>query len=349
MAVGYNNLSGDVRAILDRSFPDIGQTFYVIDSDFRTAAQGWTQSDATGPLDLFSQRDPGFTFYTPGTGEANQSYTTDVLAIQAGIDAMVDFRGDTLLFTPGVYALATAITLNVPDGRFVGPPVSHSTRSRATLRGTAAGITPISSAAAGDRMEMAFLQLHHNVALANAQVELVGTDYLHVHDCYSDFRDGTAAVTVLPYEGITTASEGMQFSDCWYKADGDFGAFFLATAANTDSSFTRIHVMNDSGTLVTSHINLQGECSNIWSVDCTTQCGNGGAITQAFLMADQTDNTQVLTSVRFTSSVATGANATSLASIAGVDGEFQEVNGWKCIPSGGGASTSVNSLALDTA
>ena len=73
--------------------PDFGQTFYMVDPNFRTAAQGWTQSDMTGPLDLYNQRNPGYVFYGAGvsgqTGITN-SYATDAAAFQAAIDASPD-------------------------------------------------------------------------------------------------------------------------------------------------------------------------------------------------------------------------------------------------------------------
>ena len=176
MAVKWGNLSGELRDLLEGSYPDIGQTFYVIDSDFRTAAQGWSNTEATGPLDLFSQRNSGRTFYGPGVGEVNQSYATDEAAINAAIDACTDFRGDTVLLTPGAYEISTAITPNVPDGRLLGPPVSTPGAARVTLNADAAGVTPMAIAASTDRMEMAFIRFASDIALANAIVNFDAAD-----------------------------------------------------------------------------------------------------------------------------------------------------------------------------
>ena len=38
---------------------DYGQVFYAVDSDYRTAAQGWSRPDRTGPLDLYEVRKAG--------------------------------------------------------------------------------------------------------------------------------------------------------------------------------------------------------------------------------------------------------------------------------------------------
>ena len=133
MAVEFKNLGGEVKSMLEGQYPDVGQTFYVIDSDFRTAAQGWSQADGTGPLDLFSQRVPGRTFYGPGLGEAVGSFATDEAAINAAFDACVDFRGDTVFMTPGSYQISTAITPNVPDVRWLGPAVRYEGAARAQI------------------------------------------------------------------------------------------------------------------------------------------------------------------------------------------------------------------------
>lgn len=97
---------------------DFGETIYLVDSDYRTAAQGWSQSDRTGPLDLYTQRNQGRVYRTG-------DYGTDAAAMQAAIDACVDFRGDKVLLTPGSYTPATALTLDAACMRLVGPPTRH--------------------------------------------------------------------------------------------------------------------------------------------------------------------------------------------------------------------------------
>ena len=78
MAIKVKNLSGSVQSLLQ---PDIGQTLYLVDSDYRTAEQGWSQADHTGPLDLYGERNPGRVFRTG-------DYSSDAVCLQAAIDAL---------------------------------------------------------------------------------------------------------------------------------------------------------------------------------------------------------------------------------------------------------------------
>jgi len=109
-------------------------------------------------------------------GQYGSSVEHDVLAIQAALDAMVDFRGDTLLLTPGLYSLATAINVNVEGARVLGPPTRNPASSRATLRGTGAGVVPI--VVTGDNVEMAFMQLHSPL-FTPIQVSWSSSDVIH--------------------------------------------------------------------------------------------------------------------------------------------------------------------------
>lgn len=97
---------------------DPSETFYVVDGDYRTIAQGWSKADATGPLDLWQERNPGRVFYA-GSGNST-AYATDAAAIQGAIDATVDFRGDKVLLLPGSYSIATALTLDSAGMRLMG-------------------------------------------------------------------------------------------------------------------------------------------------------------------------------------------------------------------------------------
>jgi len=112
-------------AIDGRFSPDIGQYFYMVDSNYRTAAQGWSRPDGTGPLDLWNARQPANSnetrvFYTPEAGNQGTTYATQAAAVSAAVDAMIDFRGDTLYWTPGDYNIATAVNMNVPYARWLG-------------------------------------------------------------------------------------------------------------------------------------------------------------------------------------------------------------------------------------
>ena len=125
---------------------DPAQVHYMVDSDFRTIAQGWSRADGTGPMDLYQARNPGYVYRTTDSA-------TDAVALQAAIDSMVDFRGDALFFTPGAYSIATVRTIDVPDARWLGPKVSHPSLARASI--TAAVDLVFPPTAAADRMDAA--------------------------------------------------------------------------------------------------------------------------------------------------------------------------------------------------
>src|SRR6185436_1473673 len=112
-----------------------GETFYVVDSDYRTGVQGWTQSDRTGPLDLYVERNPGRVFYTSG-GPVTTNVATDAATVQAAVDACVDFRGDTVFFLPGALSLGAVVTIDVPDLRMTGPRRVDRSRNAVTLTDT---------------------------------------------------------------------------------------------------------------------------------------------------------------------------------------------------------------------
>jgi len=139
------------------SHPDIGEVFYAVDTNYRTAAQGWSRADRTGPLDLWAEKMPGRVFYGAGGGllAPSSNYATDAAALQAAIDAMVDFRGDTLFMTPGNYSLATALNLNVSGMRWKGKMFPNPRRAAVTITDA---IGDHSFAAAGDDMEIAFMR-----------------------------------------------------------------------------------------------------------------------------------------------------------------------------------------------
>ena len=155
--MGAYNKMKQVLGYLD---PDrFGETYYLVDADFRTFAQGWTNYEGTGPVDLYNERNKGRVFYTPGvsgTQGVASYYTTDSAALQAANDACTDFRGDKIFFTPGSYALGAAVTLDVPDLTLTGRRVQHCRLASATVTATVAAA--LSPSAAADRLEVAFLR-----------------------------------------------------------------------------------------------------------------------------------------------------------------------------------------------
>ncbi len=180
----------DLVTAIERNATDVGQVHYVVDSNFRTQAQGWSRADKTGPLDLWMEREPGYVFYT--SGGPITSYATDRAAIQAAIDECVDFRGDVVLLTPGSYSIATtALALNVPDMRFLGPRVSHPNGARVLVT-DAIGTNAISV----DRVEVGYLRFIPLTATSIWSLS-AGADQIHMHDYVHQTEDITGSTSTI--------------------------------------------------------------------------------------------------------------------------------------------------------
>lgn len=197
MSVGYANLDSHVKGLINGNYPDQGQVHYMVDSNFRTAAQGWSKADRTGPLDLYEARKAGSggAQYVFRTGD----YGTDTLAMQAGVDALVDFRGDILFLTPGSYNPLTAVLLNASSMRLLGPPVRKVRNSRSTITSTG-GLTNTLDIPSGiDDVEIGFVQLIP-VTTGNS-IRAVAADNLFIHNVFWN--------TTLP--AVSTGTQGIVF------------------------------------------------------------------------------------------------------------------------------------------
>lgn len=267
MAIKFKNLSGSVQSLLGQ---DIGQTFYVVDSDYRTDVQGWSQADGTGPLDLYQQRNPGRVFRTG-------DYSSDSLCIQAAIDAMVDFRGDTLFFTPGAYSLATALSIDVPDARWTGPRVSDPRLCRAKI--TDAVGSGCTTTAAADRMEVGFLEFVPKTATTLWSCA-AAMDRGHFHDFFYN-SDGIAASTstiFLTHAGATM--DYWKFSDFLMLTDAAQGPLVKATGAFRSLRFENVMHSHEAGTLASALFTTTGTGTGPLSIDgLRGNISGGGAVT----------------------------------------------------------------------
>jgi hypothetical protein len=206
----------------DESF---GSTFYVVDSDRRTVAQGWSQADGTGPLDLWTQRNHGRVFYTSG-GPIGSAYATDAAAFQGAIDAAVDFRGDKVYLTPGAYSLATAVSIDCPAIRILGPKRGHAKQSVVSV--TTAIDKAYTIAAAGDDVEIAYQTLIPLTAKTTFSGTAAG-DRGHLHHL---FWDATGIATSTGTEFFNgAASQDWLVENCQFYVDAPQGdAFTLASS-----------------------------------------------------------------------------------------------------------------------
>lgn len=202
--------------------PDIGQTYYLVDANYRTIAQGWSQADKTGPLDLWGERNPNRVFGSGGIG--GLGYATDAAAFQAALDAMVDFRGDKLHLTPGAYSIATALTVDVPGCRILGPSVRHPKRSLVTVTAAVDAAYTISV----DDVEIA----HHTIVPFTATNTLdlsSGADRGYLHHLYWNAA-GIATSTSTEFCNGTTNVDWL-VEDCVFYVDDEQGDTFTLASS----------------------------------------------------------------------------------------------------------------------
>lgn len=250
--------------IIDK-FLDFGEVIYLVDSDYRTAAQGWSRADRTGPLDLYLQRAGNSQgSYVFRTGD----YSSDAAAMQAAVDAAVDFRGDAILFTPGAYAPATAVSVDVPDIRLLGPKCSHPTNARAKI--TAGVASALSLTAAADRAEVGFLRF---VPLTAATLFSVAAacESLHFHDYFYDARSITGSTsTIFATVAGTTASD-YRFQRFVQVTDAAQGPHIAVTAAASAWAIEDFELFHGGGTtLAVALADFQGALTG-----CRIEKGRG--------------------------------------------------------------------------
>jgi hypothetical protein len=325
MPVGFRNLSGQVQGLLNRPYPDIGQTFYVVDSNYRTAAQGWSKSDGTGPLELYDKRNPGYVFRTG-------DYSTDGVCIQAAIDAMVDFRGDALYFTPGAYSIAaTALAVNVPDARWLGSPVSCPMSARASI--TAAVAAAIGLTAAADRMEFAFLKF---IPLTASHIFGIatGAEGLHFHNFYYD-ATGIAANVATQMVLAAGTMDNSAFTDFVFRTDAAQGPLIELDGLVRSLLIARFQHFHQVGTLATSLLQVDDAGSTGITVGPGHgQIGGTGGVDHMIEHADMTSNATNITIRQFTGSVGYCTNAT-LIDAASAAAEADYVDSWIATVGGG--------------
>ena len=258
---------------------DFGEVHYMVDSDYRTQAQGWSRADRTGPLDLYLQRANAQFQYVFRTAD----YSSDAAAIQAANDALIDFRGDALLFTPGNYSVATALTIDVPDARWLGPKCSHPTNARSTL--TAAVAAAFAPSAAADRMEIGFLQL---VPLTAATMFNFGAVAgAHVHDTFYNI-DGIGASTATIGFVFATTSEFVTFDRNYVWCDAAQGPWIQAAGILKGLTVRDFEIFQEAGTWATA-IDLAGVGATSCNIGPGTISGTAaGVVTTLVTLANKT-------------------------------------------------------------
>jgi len=198
--------------------PEIGQTHYIVDSNYRTIAQGWYRADRTGPGDLHQERLQGYVFRTG-------DYTSDRACIQAATDAGIDFRGDVSFFTPGSYSIATtALAFDCVGMRYLGPEVRNPRRAAVTIT-DAIGDNAVSV----DDCEFGFIRFVPLTA-QNWFTISTGADGGWLHDFFYDAQ-GIAANTATEFVNASATTADWLVERGWHVVDALQGdCYTLATA-----------------------------------------------------------------------------------------------------------------------
>ena len=237
-----------VRSLLT----DAAQTHYLVDSDFRTVAQGWARADGTGPLDLWAHRNPG---YVIRTGD----YADDTTAWNAARDLMVDFRGDTLFLPPCALSLGTITTWDVPYARIMGSAGPSNKRFGCSPRVRNTSITlgvaqALTLGADADGLEMANIRFVPLTGAIGIQVALAATD-LHFHDFMWDCRGITGSTATIFLNTVTTANaiDRSCFDHfTWYTDTAGGPVFDFNVAGDYIEMANFLHMHVSGGTLVNS-------------------------------------------------------------------------------------------------
>jgi len=304
---------------------DFGEAFYLVDSDYRTQAQGWTKADHTGPLDLYEERNPGYVFRTG-------DYASDAACMQAAINAQVDFRGDMLYFTPGNYTPAAALVLDVPDARWMG-----SRRRRGQSATITAGVADaLGSVTAADSMEFAYLRfvpLTAGVMISRG----AGSDNWWLHDFVYDARGITADVGTI-FMKDTGACLNTIIEDFIGQTNTALGPLYQTAASSVQGIIKNFSWLHSGNTLVTLLFETitGGAGATCWQIGPGhVQVGGGGAVTNLGAMINMTANATNATLVNITTSVGGATTALGWEATTGVAAEGDIVNSWVATIAGG--------------
>ena len=299
-------------------FLDFGEVHYLVDSDYRTQAQGWSRADRTGPLDLYLERANAQFQYVFRTAD----YSSDAVAIQAANDALIDFRGDVLLFTPGAYSVATALTIDVPDARWLGPRCSHPSVARTSL--TAAVANAFAIGAAADRMEFGFMEF---IPLTAATMfDLAAVDKLHVHDCFHN-ADGIGASTDTIFWAPATSAAHLMFDRNYIWVDAAQGPWINCEGITKGLVASDFVIVVEAGTWAAA-IDFEGIGDCNFSVGPGIITGGGTALTSLVTAANKTTGTTHGMAVDIKASTV-GPAAASL--IVGTSPEVDILNCWRAV------------------
>ena len=336
MPIGLQSLDGFLRGQLRGAYPDIGQTFYLVDGDFRTQAQGWSRPDRTGPLDLIEARRPG-----PGGVQyvyRTTDYTTDASCLQDAVNNMVDFRGDALFFLPGAPSISTAITIDVPGARWLGRPIQHPAQAYTTI--TDAIGTGLQLTAAADDMEIGFLGFVPLTAAVTVNVTgAANGGYIH-HIFWNSA--GIAASTATSFINFAGAAQHWWIDQVYWMTDAAQGALVTVNGSANFMEISNFRHYHQTGTLAIALLDVQAAGASGFRVrnGTGTIAGTTAVVTNLINLVDMTNNISNGSLCDFRGDVGY-ATVGALVATAGVTGEFTQVN---CLIAGVQSAAQTTSL-----
>lgn len=295
-----------------------GQTHYIVDSDYRTVAQGWARADGTGPIDLWAARNPGYVYRTT-------DYTSDAVALQAAVDSMVDFRADTLFSPPGNLSVAAAVNFDVPDMRLLGPTKSYPSANSAIF--TAAVASAFTFTGAADRIEVGHLQfVPLTAAVCIDLAALSGADF---HDNFYNL-DGIAANVATIMIQAAASFEFLTVRNSYVWCDAAQGPWINCAGAFKGLTVSDFEIYLEAGTWAAA-IDFEGVGTISWRVGPGWIYGTGGAaLTSLVTQADKTQATSHGGCVGIrASTVGPAAGSLSVAAVTAAEADI--VDCWRSV------------------
>jgi len=294
-----------------------GETTYIVDSDYRTGAQGWFRPDGTGPVNLFNARNPGQVFNTV-------DFLTDAVALQEANDALIDYRGDVLYFTPCNLSLAAAVTPDVPYARWLGQAYkSPRFGAPKPVRNTTitAAITNALTVGAAEGMELGYIRF---VPITADESVLFSTANagIYWHDFLVDYR-GVATSAATAFSSTTAALTDYQFDHFTWLSDAPQGPMFDVSASclhGEYSNFRHSHA-ETGGTYATSLLDIAAGGAGSDGITVGPGFGQIGAVgatdvTLLVTAADMTGTATKVTVFKFFGSVGYGAEGSLITNTA---------------------------------
>ena len=213
--------------------------------------------------------------------------------------------------------MATALVINVPDARWLGPKVAHPTLAATSLANV--GALMYGATAAADRMELGYLQLIP--VTAQTMFDFAAVAGFYGHDLFINMDGVAASTATIPFVFATT-SEFVNFDRNYVWCDAGQGPWIQAAGILKGLVVSNFEIFQEAGTWVTA-IDLAGVGATSVRVGPGYISGTAaGVVTTLVTLANKTvdDSNGFITGVRCsTHGPAAGALGTLTTDIATLD------------------------------